>query len=152
MAYPEYRAGNLAYDLAQLDPVVIVDPDVGPVKDLDSHTRDRVVTAPGNRAIGFGENTQCMEVTFLTLSSDNRKRYTFPATRIGIPRTTIEGRFSPAQYVEYKLLRKLLFEAEHVEPAFTDELIELAEGLADEESLRAAKEAVLEDSVDAEAE
>lgn len=106
--------GTLAYDIGQTPhtPVIVTDPDVGTIEEQPDAQEEIIRRNMTNQAIGFDDDTQCVEVTFFDLSSKNRDTYTYPVTRIGIPRVDIgDHALSTKQYLQFLALRDLLAEA-----------------------------------------
>lgn len=104
--------GTLAYDLAQHEPVVIIDPDVGTIAEQDNALEEMIRGSAGNQACGFDPDTQCVSVMFCNMDGSNDTTYTYPETRIGVPRMEVlEHKLSVRQFVQYSTLRDLLAEA-----------------------------------------
>lgn len=108
----ELSRGTIAYDLSQLEPVVIVDPDVGTVAEQSDAQRDLIENNAGNKAVGYTPDTRCVEVQFFSMQSVNDKQFTYPETRLGVPALEIgDERFSVREYIEFQTLQSVLAEA-----------------------------------------
>lgn len=106
------EAGTLAYDLAQHEPVVIIDPDVGTIAEQDDPMEELIRGSAGNQSCGFAPETQCVEVMFCNLDGVNSSTYTYPETRIGVPRMEVlEQKLTVREFVQYQTLKDLVSEA-----------------------------------------
>lgn len=106
------EAGTLAYDLAQHEPVVIIDPDVGTIEEQEDVLEEVIRGNIANQACGIDPDTQCLEVMFCNLDGANDSTYTYPETRIGVPRMDVlDNELSVREFVQYQTLRNLMAEA-----------------------------------------
>ena len=140
----DITTATFAYDLAQHEPVLIVDPDVGTVEDQDPALKEMILKNAGNRATGMAMDTTCAEVVFANLDSTNDRTYTFPVTRLGVPQVDIEG-LAPRQYVEYRFLSTLLKEASGYSTTTYDRLISVCTDAGVDESVLDAAAASVPD-------
>lgn len=112
--YRDLEEGTLAYDIGQTphSPVIIVNPDAGTIEEQDPAMEERIRENEANQAIGYSLDTTCVEVMFFDLSSKNRQTYTYPLTRIGVPRMEVlEYDLTPKQFSQFLALKDLLAES-----------------------------------------
>lgn len=110
----EIRDGSIAYDIGQEDYplVIVVDSNVGTVDDLPEPKRDIITNNNANQAVGFSLDTKCVEVQFLDPGSSNRKTFTYPETRIAVPRLHIgDYGMQLPEYIRYRSLWEFVVEA-----------------------------------------
>lgn len=137
--------GTIAYDLAQLEPVIIVDENIGTIASLDNPRRELVTNSNGNQAVGFKPDTPVANVTYFDMQSQNNSVYAMPHTRLGVPTVEIgDHEFTPRQYIQYSLLRDVAQEAVSDGPDAVTELEALFGGLTEYEPVLEAIEDILE--------
>lgn len=112
--FRDLEEGTLAYDIGQTphSPVIVTDPDVGTIGDQKPAKQEQIRDNEANQSIGFDLDTQCVDVMFFDLSSRNKRSYTYPITRIGVPRIEIlEHELTPKQYAQFLALKDLIAES-----------------------------------------
>jgi len=110
----DITAGAYGFDCGQspAQPVIITDPDKGPVNELKPALRELVMETGGNQAFRVGEESQCVGVQYVQLDSTGKgDEYTMPVERIAIPPVTVQsgsGRYlRPEEFTMYVALRDL---------------------------------------------
>lgn len=136
---PTYESGTIAFDLAQMKPVVIIDPDIGTVSNLDNPKRELVTNAPGNRAIGFEYETRVAEVMYFNLQSENDTTYSFPHTRVGVPIMEVgDDDLSVREYLLQSFLTDVFAEAHREDAELFEELADLLSAMDEYDAVLSA--------------
>lgn len=143
------EAGTLAYDLAQHEPVIVTDPDVGTIAEQDNALEEMIRGNAGNQACGFDPDTQCVEIMFMNLDGRNSSTYTYPETRIGVPNVEVlEEKLTVRQFVQYETLKDLMAEALRNGPETVDMLTTLWTAAPNDQDVLDAVEAALDEDID----
>lgn len=143
----EIEEGTIAYDLAQMEPVIVTDPDVGTIEEQSEPQRELIENSAANQAIGIHPEMRCLEVMYFDMQSKNTSTYTFPDCRIGAPIVHIGDRdFTPREYMQFKILQDLVSNASQKGTDETQELLGLlAEWDGSQDVLDAIYESVPDD-------
>lgn len=115
MTHENFANGAYGYDIGQVppQPVLITDPDKGPVKSHKPALRELILDSPGNRAVRADMESDTVGVQYIELDGSGGKEYTMPVERIATPSVEVNrdgDSLRPHHYVMYLGLRELFSE------------------------------------------